>query len=157
MPFQNIPFPQATASVKQLGPVGAAGASEPSLQGSPVREEGEVPESELDPDTRRRLLILQHGQDTRDHIANDPPLPIRPPLQIPLPPVPSRGDFFPLEEDMSPRKLNRPKEFPVEPEALLFDKHRSHHPPFYHGLETAIPSNRAIHENHGLPKEVKVV
>ncbi|XP_024536325.1 RNA polymerase II C-terminal domain phosphatase-like 1 isoform X1 [Selaginella moellendorffii] len=26
-------------------------------------EEGEVPESELDPDTRRRLLILQHGQD----------------------------------------------------------------------------------------------
>ncbi|XXG85622.1 hypothetical protein AAC387_Pa11g0668 [Persea americana] len=154
MPFQNMPFPQATASVKPLGPVGGASAFEPSLQGSPVREEGEVPESELDPDTRRRLLILQHGQDTRDHIANDPPLPIRAPLQIPLPPVPSRGDFFPLEEDMSPRKLNRPKEFPVEPEALLFDKHRSHHPPFYHGLETAIQSNRAIHENHGLPKEI---
>ncbi|KAG8071583.1 hypothetical protein GUJ93_ZPchr0006g44155 [Zizania palustris] len=56
-------------------------AAQPSLsdplQGSPAREEGEVPESELDPDTRRRLLILQHGQDTRDPT----PLPVIPPVQ----------------------------------------------------------------------------
>jgi RNA polymerase II C-terminal domain phosphatase-like 1/2 len=33
------------------------------IQGSVAREEGEVPETDIDPDTRRRLLILQHGQD----------------------------------------------------------------------------------------------
>jgi hypothetical protein len=32
--------------------------------GGPLaREDGEVPETDIDPDTRRRLLILQHGQD----------------------------------------------------------------------------------------------
>ncbi|CAK9276940.1 unnamed protein product [Sphagnum jensenii] len=31
--------------------------------GSLAREDGEVPETDIDPDTRRRLLILQHGQD----------------------------------------------------------------------------------------------
>lgn len=51
------------------------GASEASADGSPGREEGEIPESELDPDTRRRLLILQHGQDNGAHNSNsaDPP------------------------------------------------------------------------------------
>ncbi|KAF5180559.1 Rna polymerase ii c-terminal domain phosphatase-like, partial [Thalictrum thalictroides] len=60
-----IPFPLATSSIK---PVSTVGPAEPSLKCSPAREEGEVPESELDPDTRRRLLILQHGQDTRSNL-----------------------------------------------------------------------------------------
>ena len=60
------------------------------LQGSPAREEGEVPESELDPDTRRRLLILQHGQT---------PAP-------PLPAVP-HGNWFLVEDGMNSNNLNR--------------------------------------------------
>lgn len=152
MSLQNMQFPQVTTSVK---PLGSVGPSEPSLQSSPAREEGEVPESELDPDTRRRLLILQHGQDTRDHVTNDPPFPVHPPLQISVPPIPSRGGFFPLEEEMSPRKLHRaPKEFPVEAEALLFDKHRTHHSSFFHGMENPISTSRVINENQRLPKEI---
>ncbi|KAJ3680335.1 hypothetical protein LUZ60_016613 [Juncus effusus] len=56
---------------------------EPSGTQQP-REEGEVQESELDPDTRRRLLILQHGQDTRD---SSPPFPPPPPPVGPAPPA----------------------------------------------------------------------
>ncbi|XP_077241726.1 C-terminal domain phosphatase-like 1 isoform X2 [Tasmannia lanceolata] len=152
MELQNKQYPLAVASVKILGP---AGPSEPTLQGSPAREEGEVPESELDPDTRRRLLILQHGQDTREHISNDPPFPVRPPLQISVPPVQPRGNYFPLEEDMSPRKMIRaPKEFPLESEPSHFDKHRSHHLPFYRGTENSVLSERSIHDNQRFPKEV---
>ncbi|KAJ0974429.1 hypothetical protein J5N97_016394 [Dioscorea zingiberensis] len=44
--------------------------SEPISQGSGIAEEGEVPESEMDPNTRRRLLILQHGQDTSESLLN---------------------------------------------------------------------------------------
>ena len=56
MPYSNSPFPQA---IVPANPVGQSGILDLSLQCSPVREEGEVNESELDPDTRRRLLILQ--------------------------------------------------------------------------------------------------
>ncbi|KAF8409296.1 hypothetical protein HHK36_005370 [Tetracentron sinense] len=150
--FPNKQFPQVASLVKALGHVGP---SEPSLQGSPAREEGEVPESELDPDTRRRLLILQHGQDTRDHASSEPPFPVRPPLQVSVPSVQSRGSWFPVEEEMSPRQPNRavPKEFPLELEATRFDKHRPQHPPFLHGVESSAPSDRSLHENQRLPKE----
>lgn len=150
--LQNNQYPQTVASIK---PLGQPGLPEASLQGSPAREEGEVPESELDPNTRRRLLILQHGQDTRDHIPKDSALPARVPMQVSMTPsIQSHGSWFPLEEEMSPRKLNRaPKEFPFEPEAVRFDKSRSHHS-FFHRMENSIRPERTIHEKQRLSKEV---
>ncbi|XP_057949749.1 RNA polymerase II C-terminal domain phosphatase-like 1 [Malania oleifera] len=146
-------FPPIPASVKPLGHVGL---SEPSLQSSPAREEGEVPESELDPDTRRRLLILQHGQDTRDTPSTEPSFPVRPPLPVSVPRVPSRGTWFPVEEEMSPRQLNRamPKEFPLDSEPMLIEKHRVPHSSFFHKVESSIPSERILQDNQRLPKEV---
>ncbi|KAL2631302.1 hypothetical protein R1flu_015988 [Riccia fluitans] len=91
-----------------------------SAQGSsPAREEGEVPESELDPDTRRRLLILQHGMDTnhaRELLSHE--------LKVPsaVPSFPSPGGWLGGEEEMSPRRPTRPSpEFLLEPESPSFD------------------------------------
>ncbi|KAL5996411.1 hypothetical protein ACLOJK_026489 [Asimina triloba] len=150
----SLQFPQSIPPVK---PLGFTGPPEPSSQGSPVREEGEVPESELDPDTRRRLLILQHGQDTREQASNEPPFPVRPSLQIPIPPMQAPpGGYLTMEEEMSPRKINRaPREFPIESESLPFEKSRPHHPSFYHGLENSFPPNRTLNENQRFPKEVR--
>ncbi|KAE7995638.1 hypothetical protein FH972_000412 [Carpinus fangiana] len=152
MPFPNIQFPQPASLVKPLGHV--VGPPEPSLQSSPAREEGEVPESELDPDTRRRLLILQHGQDTRDHASTEPPFPVRPPIQVPGPRVQSRSGWFPVEEEMSPPQLNRaaPKEFPLDSEPMRIEKLGTH-PSFFPKGESSIASDRVLHENQRLPKE----
>ncbi|KAK1283424.1 RNA polymerase II C-terminal domain phosphatase-like 1 [Acorus calamus] len=145
--FQHAPVP--------IKPLGHPAFSEPSLHSSPAREEGEVPESELDPDTRRRLLILQHGQDVRDNPVNDSPVPVRPPPQILVPPVQSRGNWFPLEEEMSPRKPNRAsKEFTLDSEAVGSEKYRSHHPSFFQGRENSVPSDRVLRNHQRLPKEV---
>ncbi|XP_024024041.1 RNA polymerase II C-terminal domain phosphatase-like 1 isoform X2 [Morus notabilis] len=151
MPFPNIQFPQVASVVKPY-----IGSVESSLQSSPAREEGEVPESELDPDTRRRLLILQHGQDTREHTPTEPPFPARPPMQVPLPQVQSRGGWFPAAEEMSPpRQPSRvaAKEFPLNSEPMHIEKHQPHHPSFFPKVESSIPSDRIIHENQRLPKE----
>ncbi|KAK9267488.1 hypothetical protein L1049_009914 [Liquidambar formosana] len=152
VPFPSKQFPQVASLIKPLVHVGL---SEPSLQSSPAREEGEVPESELDPDTRRRLLILQHGQDTRDHSLSEPPFPVRPPIQVSVPRVQLRGNWFPMEEEMSPRQLNRAvsKEFPLESEAMHIDKHRPHPSSFFQKVESSIQSDRILHENQRLPKE----
>jgi RNA polymerase II C-terminal domain phosphatase-like 1/2 len=154
MQFPNIQFPQPASLGKPLGHVGPP---EPSLQSSPAREEGEVPESELDPDTRRRLLILQHGQDTRDHASTEPPFPVRPPIQVPGPRVQSRSGWFPVEEEMSPPQLSRtvPKEFPLDSEPMHIEKHGPH-PSFFPKVESSITSDRVLHENQRLPKEVIV-
>uniref|UniRef100_A0A5B6ZIJ7 protein-serine/threonine phosphatase n=1 Tax=Davidia involucrata TaxID=16924 RepID=A0A5B6ZIJ7_DAVIN len=152
MPFSNNQLPQVTSLVKPLGQVGPPDAS---LQSSPAREEGEVPESELDPDTRRRLLILKHGQDTRDLASSEPQFPVRPPIQVSVPRVQARESWFPVEEEMRPRQLNRlvpAKEFPLNSEAMHIEKHRAHHPPFLYKVESSIPSDRVL-ENQRLPKE----
>ncbi|XWS12678.1 hypothetical protein CRYUN_Cryun37aG0110800 [Craigia yunnanensis] len=149
--FPNMQFPQAAHVIKPVAPVAAP---EPSLQSSPAREEGEVPESELDPDTRRRLLILQHGQDTRDHTPPEPAFPpVRPTMQVPVPHAQSRGSWFSAEEEMSPRQVNRavPKEFPLDSERMHIEKHR--HPPFFPKVESSIPSDRLLRENQRLSKE----
>ncbi|KAL3519721.1 hypothetical protein ACH5RR_017870 [Cinchona calisaya] len=128
---------------------------EASLQSSPAREEGEVPESELDPDTRRRLLILQHGQDSRDRLSSEPQFPVRTPLQISAPRAQGRG-WFPIEEEMSPRQVNRivpPKDFALSSEPMDIEKHRSNHPPFLHKAESAVPPDRAFLENQRMLKE----
>ncbi|KAF5955424.1 hypothetical protein HYC85_008280 [Camellia sinensis] len=152
MPFPGKQLPQLTSVVKPLSQVAPP---EAGLQSSPAREEGEVPESELDPDTRRRLLILQHGQDTRDHGLNEPQFPVRPPAQVSVPRMQPRGSWFPVDEEMSPRLLNQvaaPKEFPLNSDSMHIEKHRIHHPPFLHKLESSIPSDRVL-ENQRLPKE----
>ncbi|CAL1397941.1 unnamed protein product [Linum trigynum] len=153
VPFPNAQFAQAPSLVKPLGKVGPA---DPSFSSSPAREEGEVPESELDPDTRRRLLILQHGQDSRDLPPVEPPFPGRPQVQVPAPRVQSRGSWVPAEEEMSPRQLNRPvpREFPPEPEPMHLEKHRPHHPSFFPKADTYIPPDRMVHDNQRMPKEV---
>ncbi|KAJ6885828.1 hypothetical protein NC651_026477 [Populus alba x Populus x berolinensis] len=151
MPFPNTQFPQVAPLVKQLGQVVHP---EPSLQSSPAREEGEVPESELDPDTRRRLLILQHGQDSRDNAPSESPFPARPSAPVSAAHVQSRGSWVPVEEEMTPRQLNRtPREFRLDSDPMNIEKHQTHHPSFFPKAESNIPSDRMIHENQRLPKE----
>lgn len=150
MAFPSIQFQQPTLIAKHLVP------SEPSLQNSPAREEGEVPESELDPDTRRRLLILQHGQDTRDPAPSEPPFPQRPPVQAPPPHVQPRSGWFPAEEEMDPAQLRRPvpKEYPLDSEMMHMEKHRPRHQSFFSKIDNPTQSDRMLHENRRLPKEV---
>ncbi|XP_073101362.1 RNA polymerase II C-terminal domain phosphatase-like 1 isoform X2 [Elaeis guineensis] len=150
MPLPNNQCSQPIALGRPL--VCQPGLPEPSLQGSPAREEGEVPESELDPDTRRRLLILQHGQDTRDPT---PPFTVRSPLHEAVPPVQSQGNWFPMEEEMNPKQLNRaPKEFTVEPETVHVNKKRPHHQSYFRSGENSISSERVLHENQRLPMQL---
>ncbi|KAJ7545142.1 hypothetical protein O6H91_09G109000 [Diphasiastrum complanatum] len=101
---------------------------QPSIQNSPAREEGEVPESELDPDTRRRLLILQHGQDTgyvrvaekvEDSLHRS-----KPSLQIRIPTGPSPGGWL-GEEELSPGQPSRSSQgILLEPESPSFETQR---------------------------------
>ncbi|XP_056859097.1 RNA polymerase II C-terminal domain phosphatase-like 1 isoform X2 [Raphanus sativus] len=98
--FPSIPFQQPATVAKHLVP------SEPSLQNSPGSEEGEVPGSELDLYTRRRLLILQHGQDPRDAAPGEPSSPKRLPVQAPPPHVQPRSSWLPAEEEMDPEIEN---------------------------------------------------
>ncbi|KAL0305789.1 UNVERIFIED_CONTAM: RNA polymerase II C-terminal domain phosphatase-like 1 [Sesamum radiatum] len=127
MSFPGQQLSQVTTLLKP--PLAQLGQSETTLQSSPAREEGEVPESELDPDTRRRLLILQHGQDMREHPPSESQFPARPSMQVSVPRVQPRG-WFPVEEEMSPGQLNRVP--PPNAESLPIDKNRAHHPPFLH-------------------------
>ncbi|XP_022715909.1 RNA polymerase II C-terminal domain phosphatase-like 1 isoform X2 [Durio zibethinus] len=148
--FPNMQLPQAGHVIKPVAPVPAP---EAMLQSSLAREEGEVPESELDPDTRRRLLILQHGQDTRDHTPPEPAFPpVRPTMQVPVPHAQSCGSWFSAEEEMSPPQLNQAvlKEFPLDSEQIQIEKHR--HPPFFAKVESSIPSDRLVSENQRLSK-----
>lgn len=113
----------------------------------------------MDPDTRRRLLILQHGQDTRDP-PPPPPFPVGPPSHVSVPPpVQTRGNWFPLEEEMNPRSLNRPpKEFPSETETARFDKKRPLSPSYFHSGENPNPNpnsfNRIINPSQRFPVQV---
>ncbi|CAN6232613.1 unnamed protein product [Urochloa humidicola] len=132
-------------------PVVQPGFSDP-LQGSPAREEGEVPESELDPDTRRRLLILQHGQDTRDPT---PPLPAIPPVQVPVSPVQPHGNWFPAEDGMNPSNLNRGSAgFTVESDSMLYEKNQPPHPSFFHGGDSSMSSDRFGYQNQMFPSQL---
>lgn len=149
-PLPNPQFNQPISLVKHFVP------SEQTLQNSPVREEGEVPESELDPDTRRRLLILQHGQDSRDQVPPEP-LPARPSIQDPVPRMQSRGSWARMEEEISPKQLNRaaPKEYSVDLE-MHVEKQRFNHPrPFSRNESSSLPE-RMFHENQRSPKEVSL-
>ncbi|CAI9087501.1 OLC1v1021581C2 [Oldenlandia corymbosa var. corymbosa] len=153
VPFLSQQLSQVTAVLKP--PINQVAPPETSFQSSPAREEGEVGESELDPDTRRRLLILQHGQDSRERASSEPQFPARTPLQVPPPRTQGRG-WFPIEEEMSPRQVNRaqpPKDFPVSSETMQIEKHRSNHPPFLPKVESTIPPDRVFLESQRMLKE----
>ncbi|XP_042027811.1 RNA polymerase II C-terminal domain phosphatase-like 1 [Salvia splendens] len=158
VPLPAIPVPGPAMSFvnQQLLPqVAQLSQAEMTVQSSPAREEGEVPESELDPDTRRRLLILQHGQDMREHPPSEPTFPARPPIQVSLPIGQGHG-WFSVEEEMSPGQLDRvapPKEFILNADTIPIDKNRSPHPPFLHKVEPSIPPARVLHESQRLPRE----
>jgi RNA polymerase II C-terminal domain phosphatase-like 1/2 len=112
--------------------------SEPSRQASPLREEGEVPESELDPDTRRRLLILQHGQDTQyPHSFQEAvTVPVTSHLRVTIPAPAPAGGWLGAEEEMSPGDVSRTSSgLILEPESPSFRKQLSHSPHFYGSSE----------------------
>ncbi|XP_042475641.1 RNA polymerase II C-terminal domain phosphatase-like 2 isoform X2 [Macadamia integrifolia] len=70
------------------------------LPGAPAKRE--VNPVELDPDMRRRLLILQHGQDMRDHSSGDPSFQSRLPAQVLLPSTLSSGSWSGEDNNMGP-------------------------------------------------------
>lgn len=143
---QNQEYSQGIAAVKPFVPQ-THNAIESGVQGSPSREEGEVHDTELDPDTRRRLLILQHGQDTGKHNSVDPPFPVRP-LKITLPPNQAPGGWLGPEEEMSPRQITRPSQGPsLQPDSLSFDKQRLPQPSYYHGPENSLANDRCFDES----------
>ncbi|XP_071726506.1 RNA polymerase II C-terminal domain phosphatase-like 1 [Rutidosis leptorrhynchoides] len=146
--------------------------SEVSLHSSPAREEGELPESELDPDTRRRLLILQHGMDFRAQKISEtttqfpgirpPPMPV---AAAPPHVEPHAGGWFPNTmgvEEIGPRQLNRitppTTEFPLHssdpnPPMQIEKKHPLHALPFVPKVDAPIMPERVL-EIQRLPKEV---
>ncbi|KAF5177231.1 Rna polymerase ii c-terminal domain phosphatase-like [Thalictrum thalictroides] len=158
MLFQDKQLSQLGSSVKLLP---SLVPSQSSLQGSPSREEGELPESDIDPDIRRRLLILQHGQDKRDQMTKDLPYPVRPPVQASQPPVQSHGSWSPLAEEMSTRQPNQalpkilPGEFPSESEAKHFDKHQPSHTSYFYGVEGSVTSDRTRFDYRKPSKEAR--
>ncbi|KAG2573527.1 hypothetical protein PVAP13_7KG258800 [Panicum virgatum] len=146
IPLNNEHVPQPPSFSQ---PVAQSGLVDPS-QGSPAREEGEVPESELDPDTRRRLLILQHGQDTREAA---PPFPAGPPAQVSVPPVQSHGNWFSLEE-MNPRNLNKPStDFHLESDSVNYDKKQPQHPSYFPVGDNPTSADRYSCKNQRYPPQ----
>jgi RNA polymerase II C-terminal domain phosphatase-like 1/2 len=122
------------------------------LQGSPAREEGEVPESELDPDTRRRLLILQHGQDTRDL---EPPIPDGPPSEVSAQPVQSHGNWIPVEGEMIPRNLNMVSTgFHLESDAVHHNEKQLQQSSYFTGRGNPVSSDRYNYQNQRYPSHV---
>ncbi|XP_074586877.1 RNA polymerase II C-terminal domain phosphatase-like 1 [Curcuma longa] len=148
VPLPNNQVAQPVTAGRSVGPLTFP---EASFQGSPAREEGEVPESELDPDTRRRLLILQHGQDTREPTTT---FPLSPPLNVSIPPAHPQGNWFPLEEEINPRQQRRTaKEFSRDPDPARYRK-RSRHPSFMQGGENSVPSDRVLPETRRFPMQL---
>lgn len=148
MPLNNEQVPQPPSS---SWPVTQSGLVD-SLQGSPAREEGEVPESELDPDTRRRLLILQHGQDTREAA---PPFPDGPPAQVSVPPVQSHGNWFSLEGEMNPRNLSKAStELHLESDTVNYDKKQLQQLSYLPDGDNPISADRYSCKNQRYPSQV---
>ncbi|KAL9236766.1 hypothetical protein vseg_011399 [Gypsophila vaccaria] len=172
--FRANMFPHAGPLVR---PSNNIGPQELGLHNSPPTEEGEVPESELDPDTRRRLLILQHGNDVRHVLQSEPSFPARSPLQAPvtgpIPPLPvagpasglasvqvpgpglgprpwmqSRGSWLPDEDHMRPGPLGR--SYPIGRDSSHIEK--EHLPPFTERVDSFVRSDRIFGEKQRPPR-----
>ncbi|XP_074303355.1 RNA polymerase II C-terminal domain phosphatase-like 1 [Silene latifolia] len=183
-PFNTNVFSPVGPPVKPLGSIGSPELG-PGLHNSTAPEEGEVPESELDPDTRRRLLILQHGHDVRDMLLNEATFPVRPPLQAPtMGPVPgplpiagpgpgigpgpgpvqapgpvmrmqSRGSWFPVEDHMSPGPLSRPLPNEYPIGPDCAQFERQHPPPFHQRMDRSTRPDRFFPERQRPPREAQ--
>jgi RNA polymerase II C-terminal domain phosphatase-like 1/2 len=113
------------------------------MQGSPAREEGEVPESELDPDTRRRLLILQHGQDTRSYATSASP-------------SSNSATSWELVSHGQPCNMNRGSAgSTVESDFMLYEKKQPPHPSLFHSGESPLSSDRFSYQNQRFPTQAR--
>ncbi|KAL8162062.1 hypothetical protein V2J09_013551 [Rumex salicifolius] len=153
-PFPPTQLPQ----VAQLArPLGLLGNTEPSLQASPAREEGEVPESELDPDTRRRLLILQHGQAPNPGPGLGPvPIPVTSPSPPPPPPtgpprLQSRRGWF--EDQMTSGQPGRTVTKEFSSDGLHVEKQRPLPPPFSKKTDNFVRSERPFPQKQRFSRE----
>lgn len=119
LPMEGVHYPTPVLPTSRPLGMNMSRLPEGTIQGSPGREEGEVPETDIDPDTRRRLLILQHGMDAG---RKDPPsLPTSLQVQIPQVVAPA-GGWLGTEEEMSPRRpTRRSPELVLEPESPSFE------------------------------------
>lgn len=61
----------------------------------------------MDPDTRRRLLILQHGRDARAQKTVDPPIFLRPTAELVEADERSHGGWLVMEDEKSSLQLHR--------------------------------------------------
>ncbi|XP_010256579.1 PREDICTED: RNA polymerase II C-terminal domain phosphatase-like 2 isoform X5 [Nelumbo nucifera] len=110
-------------------------SQKPSILGAPAR--WDIIPPELDPDLRRRLLILQHGQDVRDQCSGDPPILPRPPAQASPPLIQTRGGWL-VEEDINMGQIkNQPLGFTHESDALLPNK-RDQQSLHYHNADSSV-------------------
>ncbi|CAN6268637.1 unnamed protein product [Urochloa humidicola] len=146
MPLNNEQVPQPRSFSQ---PVTQSGLVYPS-ESSPAREEGEVPESELDPDTRRRLLILQHGQDTREaalpFTATDGTS-----AQTSVPPVQSHGNWFSLEDETNWNPNKASTELYLESDSVHYDKKQPHHQSYLPVGDNPISADRYSYKNQRYP------
>lgn len=133
------------------------GASDASADGSPGREEGEIPECELDPDTRRRLLILQHGQDNGVHNPNSADLPSSLRFMPQAKPQLNQHPFgwVGAEEKICPQLIKSSQGLAFRPEPQIIDTGHSKNNSFYGGPEYPHGMDRHNCDSRrgGLPKE----
>ncbi|CAO2043106.1 unnamed protein product [Urochloa humidicola] len=146
MPLNNEQVPQPPSFSR---PVTQSGIVYPS-ESSPAREEGEVPESELDPDTRRRLLILQHGHDTREAALSSTAAD-GPPAQTSVPPVQSHGNWFSLEDEMNWNPNKASTELYLESDSVHYDKKQPHHQSYLPVGDNPISADRYSYKNQRYP------
>ncbi|CAN6235709.1 unnamed protein product [Urochloa humidicola] len=146
MPLNNEQVPQPPSFSQ---PVTQSGLVYPS-ESSPAREEGEIPESELDPDTRRRLLILQHGQDTREAA---PPFTAGPPAKTSVQPVQSPGNWFSSEDETNWNPNKASTELCLESDSAHYDKKQPQHQSYLPVGDNPISADRYSNKNQRYPPQ----
>lgn len=119
-------------------------SQKPGLLGASPRQVGPV-QTEINPDMRRRLPILQ-SQVMQDHTVG--PLLSRPPAQILAPSMQpsgqSSGGWFVVEEDISSGQLDRrPSGVVRESDLVPPDKHRASHNPHNQSPDIYVASDKA--------------
>ncbi|KAJ4977872.1 hypothetical protein NE237_008652 [Protea cynaroides] len=122
----------------------------PGLPGASARRE--VNSTELDPDMRRRLLILQHGQDMRDHSPGDPSFLPRLPAQVLLPSTLSSGSWSGEDINMG-QPNNRASGIVQEFDALRQDKQRAWQSLLYNASDSSTSHGTSSHTSQAKSEE----
>ncbi|CAK9165577.1 unnamed protein product [Ilex paraguariensis] len=132
LPVSSIPNVFGPASLRAVLP-----SEKPSLLGAPFRRDSSF--SESDPDVKRRLLLMNHGQDARYRGSGEPPILSRLPAQPPAPPIQAQGGWL-VEEDINRGHFdNRASGFGPESDALRTDKARARHNSISYGPSASTP------------------